>query len=75
MNAEPVDGATLFLDQQGDLIPWPRAKRNFERQYVRAVLSTTGGNIADAARIAGKERKDFYHLMERCNVDPEEFRG
>jgi len=28
------------------------------------------GNVAAAARLAGKDRKDFYDLMKRHHVDP-----
>ena len=56
------------------LCSWLRAKRNFERQYARALLGTTNGNMTDAARIAGKDRSDFYRLVDRCNVDPGKFR-
>ncbi len=46
------------------------AKRAFEREYVLRVLREAGGNISEAARIAGKDRKDFYDLMQRCVGSP-----
>lgn len=54
--------------------PFKAAKRRFERTYVITLLHTTQGNIAKAAKIAGKDRKDFYDLMRRCGVAPGAFR-
>lgn len=42
------------------------AKRAFERDYVLRALRLSNGNITWAAKLAGKDRKDFYDLMERC---------
>ena len=50
------------------------AKRTFERAYVTAVLEATKGNITKAAKLAGKDRKDFYKLIERAGVNPKAFR-
>jgi two-component system response regulator GlrR len=57
-------GALAFCD----------AKREFERGYIRRILTLTGGNVSRAALIAEKARKDFYALMARNQVDPAEFR-
>ncbi len=54
--------------------PFAEAKRRFEREYVIRLLALTGGNVSQAARLAGKARKDFYTLMARSRVDPEPFR-
>ncbi len=54
--------------------PFAQAKRRFEREYVIRLLAMTGGNVSQAARLAGKARKDFYTLMARSHVDPEPFR-
>ena len=50
------------------------AKKQFERRYVCECLSITKGNVSAASRLAGKDRKDFYDLMRRVNIRPEEFR-
>ena len=51
------------------------AKRAFEREYVTRVLRLCGGNISRAARIARKDRKDFYDVMRRNGINPTDFRG
>jgi len=59
----------------GDEVPSFRdAKRKFERDYVSRVLRLCKGNISRAARIAKKDRKDFYDVMRRNNIDPAAFR-
>lgn len=41
------------------------AREAFERAYLDTVLARAGGNVAQAARIAGRNRTDFYDLMRR----------
>ena len=55
-------------------MPFREAKREFERQYVTRLLRAARGNCAEAARIAEKDRKDFYDLMRRAGVRPGDFR-
>lgn len=44
------------------------ARREFEALYVRRALELAAGNIAAAARLAGKDRKAFYQMMDRSGV-------
>ena len=57
-----------------DLPAFRSAKATFEKDYVARALRKTRGNVAAAARLAAKERKDFYDLMKRHDIDPDEFR-
>jgi two-component system response regulator GlrR len=50
------------------------AKRAFEREYVTRLLRMCRGNISQAARLAKKDRKDFYDVMRRNAINPVEFR-
>jgi len=50
-------------------------KAAFEITYVQLVLRESGGNVSRAAKLAGKERKDFYDLMRRCEVTPKAYRS
>jgi two-component system response regulator GlrR len=50
------------------------AKRAFEREYVTRLLRVCRGNISQAARLAQKDRKDFYDVMRRNSINPAEFR-
>jgi len=50
------------------------AKMAFERRYVAEVLAETGGDVAKAARLAKKDRSDFYMLIKRTQLNPNDFR-
>jgi two-component system response regulator GlrR len=50
------------------------AKRAFERRYVECLLRRCEGNISRAARLARKDRKDFYDVLRRTGIDPSTFR-
>ena len=57
--------------------PFPtyrKAKEEFVRSYLVQCLQAVKGNVAAAARLAGKDRKDFYDLMKRHHVDPADYR-
>ena len=47
----------------------------FEREATGLLYATFfGGNISRAARLAKKDRKDFYDVIRRTGVDPSQFR-
>jgi DNA-binding NtrC family response regulator len=41
----------------------------FEKEYLEDLLRRSGGNMAEAARRAGLERKYLYRLLERVGID------
>jgi two-component system response regulator GlrR len=43
--------------------------RRFTRDYLRRVLTATQGNVTQAARLAGKDRRAFWELMRRYEFD------
>ena len=51
------------------------AKAEFERSYVTQCLQITRGIVSAAARMAGKDRKDFYYLMKKLGVQPDDYRS
>ena len=50
------------------------AKERFERNYAIQIMEFTVGNISQAAKLAGKYRADFYSLLKKYNLNPEDFR-
>ncbi|RIX49499.1 MAG: response regulator [Rhodocyclales bacterium GT-UBC] len=50
------------------------ARRDFEREYLIRLLETTGGNVAHAARVAQRNRTEFYKLLARHGLDPGSFK-
>jgi two-component system response regulator GlrR len=70
-----VSAEALLLAGDGDEIPsFKEAKRAFETRYVVNLLRRCAGNISRAARLAKKDRKDFYDVIRRTGIDPTQFR-
>jgi two-component system response regulator GlrR len=63
LKAEPA--ALTSLDE---------AKRGFERDYLIRILRITGGNVTQAARLAQRNRTEFYKLLERHQLQPGMFK-
>jgi two-component system response regulator GlrR len=71
-----VSAEALMLSTEGDEVPsFKEAKRAFETRYVEGLLRRCSGNISRAARLAKKDRKDFYDVIRRTGVDPTQFRA
>ncbi len=51
------------------------ARDDFERKYLVSVMQVAGGNVATAARIAGRNRTEFYKLLEQHGIDAAQFRA
>ncbi|MFO0615693.1 MAG: sigma 54-interacting transcriptional regulator [Polyangiaceae bacterium] len=58
--------------------PFHESKRlwmdRFERAYLEDLLSRSGGNISEAARLAGLSRQSCYRLMEKHGLETPEGR-
>jgi two-component system response regulator GlrR len=59
----------------GELVPFDEARRQFERDYLTQVLKLTSGNVTQAAKLAQRNRTDFYTLLGRHQIDPASFKG
>ena len=71
-----ISAEALMLATDLDNLPsFKDAKRAFETRYVEVLLRRCGGNISRAARMAKKDRKDFYDVIRRTGIDPGQFRG
>jgi two-component system, NtrC family, response regulator GlrR len=57
------------------LTPLDEARKAFERDYLVRILKITGGNVTKAARLAGRNRTEFYRLLERHSLEPGMFKG
>ncbi len=56
------------------LTPLDEAKRSFERDYLIRILRITKGNVTQAARLAQRNRTEFYKLLERHQLQPAMFK-
>jgi two-component system response regulator GlrR len=57
------------------LTPLDEARKAFERDYLVRILKITGGNVTKAARLAGRNRTEFYRLLERHALEPSVFKA
>ena len=67
--------ALMLSSDDEDVVPFKAAKRAFETRYVESLLRRCKGNISRAARLARKDRKDFYDVIRRTGVEPGQFRS
>ncbi|HMM46083.1 MAG TPA: sigma 54-interacting transcriptional regulator [Candidatus Macondimonas sp.] len=61
-------------DRVEDIVPFADARRQFEFDYLIGLLQMTRGNVTQAARLAGRNRTEFYKLLHRHSLDPAQFK-
>lgn len=54
--------------------PLKEAKDVFERSYLIYLLETCKGKVSEAAKLAGKYRADFYLLLKKHGLNPDDFK-
>jgi len=57
-----------------EVLNYQHAKQRFERDYLNQLLKLTSGHVAEAARLADRNRTEFYRLMQKHGLDPQLFR-
>jgi len=64
----PEEAIDLLASLMNDL-PYPEAKkrllRDFDRAYATQLLERAGGNVSEAARLAGLDRSNFRRVLRR----------
>ncbi|MGE5385114.1 MAG: sigma 54-interacting transcriptional regulator [Betaproteobacteria bacterium] len=58
-----------------EALSYAEAKQRFERKYLVQLLKLTDGSVADAARIADRNRTEFYRLLQKHGLTPSMFRA
>ncbi|HET7793626.1 MAG TPA: sigma 54-interacting transcriptional regulator [Rhizobacter sp.] len=58
-----------------EVLTYAQARERFERDYLVGLLKLTDGNVADAARLADRNRTEFYRLLQRHGLTPGQFRA
>jgi two-component system response regulator GlrR len=59
----------------GTVDRYREAKQRFETEYYGRLMRVANGNVALAARLADKTRKEVYDALKRLRIDAVEFRG
>jgi two-component system response regulator GlrR len=57
------------------LKPFKEAVEDFKRGYLLRLLEFTKGNVSKAAELAGRYRADFYNLVKKYKLKPEDFKN
>jgi two-component system response regulator GlrR len=73
----PVVTAELVQQAMGASTRVPsfdEARDEFTRSYLVQLLKVTRGNVSQAARLARRNRTDFYKLLTRYEILPEQFK-
>jgi len=77
LGAGPVITVEQVQDAQGQATQLPsfdEARDEFTRNYLVQLLQITQGNVSQAARMAKRNRTDFYKLLTKHELKPEEFK-
>ena len=52
----------------GQVKPFGEAKEEFEREYLRALIKTAGGNVSQAARLSRIPRPNLYEKLKKLGL-------
>ncbi|QLK88187.1 two-component system response regulator GlrR [Arsenophonus endosymbiont of Aphis craccivora] len=78
LTTAPVISEALVIQAlQGENTALPtfvEARNQFELNYLRKLLQMTKGNVTHAARMAGRNRTEFYKLLARHKLDANDFK-
>jgi len=61
-------------NEQDPLLTLQEARARFEKKYLQNLLKITSGNVSKASELAGKYRADFYNLMKKYEISPQDFK-
>ncbi len=79
LSRSPVISAELVQQSLGEhagkLMSFSDARDEFTRNYVSQILQITMGNVSQAARLAKRNRTDFYKLLARHDLNPDQFKS
>ena len=74
IDADTIPAPLQSTEQNGSLPPLAEAKAYFEQNYLEHLMRTTSGNVAQAARIAGRYRADMYKLLRKYSIEPASYK-
>jgi len=79
LSRSPVISGELVQSSLGEhgakLASFSEARDEFTRNYLSQILQITMGNVSQAARLAKRNRTDFYKLLARHNLNADSFKS
>lgn len=79
LTSAPVISAELVQQALGGVaarVPsFDEARDEFTRNYLAQLMQLTRGNVTQAARLAGRNRTDFYKLLAKHDLSSEQFKS
>jgi two-component system response regulator GlrR len=79
LSTSPVVPASLVQQALHDdntmMVSLDEARRAFEHDYLVRLLRATEGNVTQAARMAQRNRTEFYKLLQRHDLSPALFKA
>jgi two-component system, NtrC family, response regulator GlrR len=71
----PANLLSQSLQEESEkILTFDESRREFELRYLVKLLQMTSGNVAHSARIAGRNRTDFYKILTRHHIVPSLFK-
>lgn len=78
LSTTPIIPAKLvekaLQEKQASIPSFKEAKKTFERKYLMQLLQLVNGNVSQAARLAQRNRTEFYKLLKRNLIEPGQFK-
>jgi two-component system response regulator GlrR len=62
-------------DQSAEMRPFAEAREEFTRNYLIELMRLSQGNVSKAARMAKRNRTDFYRLLAKHRLDAADFKA
>jgi DNA-binding NtrC family response regulator len=57
--------ARALRSRPSEILSYAEAKEHFERDYLVQLMKLTGGQVTEAARLAQRNRTEFYRLLQK----------
>ncbi len=71
----PLKQVEKALKEKALLMPgFQEAREQFEREYLTGLLQRVNGNVSHAAKLAKRNRTEFYKLLKRHHLEPAQFK-
>ncbi|MCW8847984.1 MAG: sigma 54-interacting transcriptional regulator [Sedimenticola sp.] len=71
----PVKQVEKALKEKSAMVPgFQEAREHFEREYLMELLRRVSGNVSQAAKLAKRNRTEFYKLLKRHHLEPARFK-